>query len=713
MDDVQTSLENLIHKATSSKNLVPNDPAIMDVVNLLEREPYYAHVATRLMALKIQSPEELEALQTLTLLDSCMKHCGASFHAEVGKFRFLNEMIKLVSPKYLGSRTPQSVRQRVLHLMHSWTQEHPRELKIKEAYDMLKKQGVIKDDTVFTNPQSSVSAIPSRSKNSIFEDEERSRLLQKLLQSKNPDDLQAANRLIKSMVKEDERRVEINTRRITELESVHNNARLLMEMLDSYRPGQTSEEELELIKELHQTCERLRPNVFRLASETQDNEQMLNEVLSASDELGQVFDKYIAVIIRGEIPQPPPAVRNDSLLDLSSPSEETLPPVSSSLLGLRTDPQLLKNSTASVKGKSDIEVLGDIFGALPVPGATAAVPSASILQPMTVQQSHDFKQTSVPEIQDKPSKQKALEELDVLSETLLKQNLPSACKIGSQFSKSASKVPMNLLSKSQEKDVLSTTRTHENAFPGVDMAAGGNNKNPTLDLDFLIGGSVKSALNPPASGSIGGEATNGDDSMVDLSEDNDIPPSPDTTPAPSNPLSSLSLDTISSKAAVTEDSSGVKDESKNSQPEDDRRVEIKPLTDIFVSVDSIKPGSIAPLPVLEEKNGVSIILHFAKDTPRPDVSVLVVTTISKNTSPLSNYMFQAVVPKTCKCRLLPPSGSDLPAHNPFLPPSALTQVMLIANPNKDPISLKFMVTYTMDDETCSEMGEVEKLPIVT
>jgi hypothetical protein len=44
--------------------------------------------------------------------------------------------------------------------------------------------------------------LPPRPKNSIFEDEERSRLLQKLLQSKNPDDLQAANRLIKTMVKE-------------------------------------------------------------------------------------------------------------------------------------------------------------------------------------------------------------------------------------------------------------------------------------------------------------------------------------------------------------------------------------------------------------------------------------------------------------------------------------------------------------------------------
>lgn len=40
-----------------------------------------------------------------------------------------------------------------------------------------------------------------------------------------------------------------------------------------------------------------------------------------------------------------------------------------------------------------------------------------------------------------------------------------------------------------------------------------------------------------------------------------------------------------------------------------------------------------------------MVLHFAQDSPRPDVSVIVITTMSKNAKPLSNYLFQAVVPK--------------------------------------------------------------------
>lgn len=101
-----------------------------------------------------------------------MKNCGKRFHNEVGKFRFLNELIKVVSPKvrfesecvcfsrhgscvvskclnvlnpfptqYLGSRSPEPVKKKVLELIYSWTLGLPDEAKISDAYQMLKKQG--------------------------------------------------------------------------------------------------------------------------------------------------------------------------------------------------------------------------------------------------------------------------------------------------------------------------------------------------------------------------------------------------------------------------------------------------------------------------------------------------------------------------------------------------------------------------------------------
>ena len=73
-------------------------------------------------------------------------------------------------------------------------------------------------------------------------------LLSRLLKSKHPEDLQAANRLIKNMVKEEEKKVEKVAKRLNELESCNNNVKLLNEMLAHYQPGVTSDQERELMK---------------------------------------------------------------------------------------------------------------------------------------------------------------------------------------------------------------------------------------------------------------------------------------------------------------------------------------------------------------------------------------------------------------------------------------------------------------------------------
>ena len=45
------------------------------------------------------------------------------------------------SLKYLGSRTSEKVKNKILELLYSWTVGLPEEVKIAEAYQMLKKQG--------------------------------------------------------------------------------------------------------------------------------------------------------------------------------------------------------------------------------------------------------------------------------------------------------------------------------------------------------------------------------------------------------------------------------------------------------------------------------------------------------------------------------------------------------------------------------------------
>ncbi|XP_051161498.1 ADP-ribosylation factor-binding protein GGA3 [Leptopilina boulardi] len=681
MDVVTTSLEALIQRVTNPQNPQKPDIAAIEAfcVTIL-KETEGIHIASKLLATHIvESTSEWEALQALSLLDTCMRRCGGLFHAEVGKFRFLNEMIKLVSPKYLGNSTPVAVREKVLELLYAWTVDYPREIKIKEAFEMLKKQGVVKEELLQSTNAIIDGTKAGKSKSQIFEDEEKSKLLQKLLQSKNPDDYQAANKLIKTMVKEDEKRLQQNSRRIMELESVHSNARLLSDMLNSYTPGQANTEDLELMKELHDACGRLKPIILRLANEIQDNEDMLKEVLAANDELDQVFDKYATTLVLNrsttETSSNTNITNNSSLLDLSAPNE---------IISTNNNSTNNENECNNLPPQTDMDILGDIFNSLgtnssSLPETPPLLPALS-MQPINIAASNK----TVESVTIKPkgdSKTKALDDLNELGESLLKESLSSVTIKGSfnNASKETSRLPMNSLKKlstfsnSMQTNNCNIAKEMEKSLESelkLKKESEGKCEITSHDVPMLLNGD--DSFDNAESHFLNNKITNKDEEEKKEKEDNDIP--------------LLSVN---------------------------NEIEIKSLADISVSLENITPGTIPPLTVIDEKNGITVVLHFAKDSPRPaDVSVIVVTTMSKNSKPLSNYLFQAVVPKKCKCRLQPPSGTELPAHNPFLPPSAITQIALIANPCKETLSLKFMLSYTMDGETITEMGDVDRLPIV-
>uniref|UniRef100_A0A6I8NLN7 Golgi associated, gamma adaptin ear containing, ARF binding protein 1 n=1 Tax=Ornithorhynchus anatinus TaxID=9258 RepID=A0A6I8NLN7_ORNAN len=445
-------------------------------------------LATRLLAHKIQSPQEWEALQALTVLETCMKNCGKRFHDEVGKFRFLNELIKVVSPKYLGSRTPEKVKTKVLELLYGWTLGLPAEVKIAEAYQMLKKQGIVKSDPKLPDGVP-FSPPPPRPKNIIFDDEEKSKMLARLLKSSHPEDLRAANKLIKEMVQEDQKRMEKISKRVNAIEEVNNNVKLLTEMVTSYSNGGTSDGNEELMKELFQRCERLRPMLFRLASDTEDNDEALAEILQANDNLTQVINLY-KQLVRGE------------------------------------------------------EVNGE-------PGAG-------------------------PLLSDLPR-------VTQLQVCLQSPDAPPA--------------------------ILGTPLKFWVAAPPSEPG-------------FL-------PHRPPQLGPL-------------------LPPD---------------------------------------------------------------PGSILPVTVYD-RHGFRVLFHFARDPlpARPDVLVVVVSMLSTAPLPIRNIVFQSAVPKVMRVKLQPPSGTELPAFNPIVHPSAITQVLLLANPQKEKVRLRYKLIFTMGEETFTEMGDVDQFP---
>jgi hypothetical protein len=54
-------------KATNPKNHITDTAAVVEICNILNKEPCCVHVATRVIATKIQSLQEWEALQALNV----------------------------------------------------------------------------------------------------------------------------------------------------------------------------------------------------------------------------------------------------------------------------------------------------------------------------------------------------------------------------------------------------------------------------------------------------------------------------------------------------------------------------------------------------------------------------------------------------------------------------------------------------------------------
>eukprot|EP00053_Salpingoeca_punica_P002713 m.39147 g.39147 ORF g.39147 m.39147 type:complete len:161 (+) comp11742_c0_seq1:2-484(+) len=133
------------------------------------------------------------------------------------------------------------------------------------------------------------------------------------------------------------------------------------------------------------------------------------------------------------------------------------------------------------------------------------------------------------------------------------------------------------------------------------------------------------------------------------------------------------------------------------------------LQSLNIPLSSIQPSNLAPLTPFD-KNGLRITIHLARDSPHPTIQVMVVSIVNSSPVTCSNVQFLAAVPKTLQVKLQPASGSTLQAVLPGQPQSAVSQVMLIANPTKAAVRVRFKLTYTANGQEVTESGECGNFP---
>uniref|UniRef100_A0AAQ5Y6Z7 Golgi associated, gamma adaptin ear containing, ARF binding protein 3b n=1 Tax=Amphiprion ocellaris TaxID=80972 RepID=A0AAQ5Y6Z7_AMPOC len=506
---------------------------------------------------------------SVQVLEACMKNCGRRFHNEVGKYRFLNELIKVVSPKYLGETAPEKVKVKIVEMLYSWTVAFPSETKIGEAYQTLRRQGLVTNDPELPLDRTLIPSPPTRPKHPVFDNEDMGKLLAELLRSKNPEDLQEANRLIKNMVKEDDARVQKVTKRIHTLEEVNINVKLLTEMLTHYNKDSSTDSDKEIIKELYERCDKLRRAAFKMATETEDNDTSLGDILQASDDLSRVINSY-KKIVEGQ--------------PINGDSEDPQTTAGHSESGERQDLIIflhvyIKNTT------------GKKFGSKANTGQTGIINCHGDL-------------------------------LIVISS-------------------------------------LSSQMTARGSSFGIPAAA------PA----FIPGqGSPSSA------------------SLLQSS----MPGSPALSQAKAQALGSAPGSPLFRSLSPSSDVS---------------------LSSVHVLLEAIRPSKVLPVTAYD-KDGIRVLFNFASDCPpgRPDVLVMVVSMLNTAPLPVHSVVLQAAVPKSMKVKLQPPSGTELAPFNPILPPASITQIMLLANPSKEKVRLRYKLAFTLGDRLCNEVGEVDQFP---
>lgn len=118
---------------------------------------------------------------------------------------------------------------------------------------------------------------------SIFERGENAILLKKLLQSKDPMDLQAANRLIKNLVEEEAKRNERRSEIHSLIDRIETSTTLLVEMCSQ------SHIDREIVDELASSCRALRNRLAVIGTET--NEE-ISSFLMASENIEKALNFY-------------------------------------------------------------------------------------------------------------------------------------------------------------------------------------------------------------------------------------------------------------------------------------------------------------------------------------------------------------------------------------------------------------------------------------
>uniref|UniRef100_A0A3Q2ZZZ7 AP-1 complex subunit gamma n=1 Tax=Kryptolebias marmoratus TaxID=37003 RepID=A0A3Q2ZZZ7_KRYMA len=106
------------------------------------------------------------------------------------------------------------------------------------------------------------------------------------------------------------------------------------------------------------------------------------------------------------------------------------------------------------------------------------------------------------------------------------------------------------------------------------------------------------------------------------------------------------------------------------------------------------------------KNGLKIDFTFERANPNPNIAVITIHASNSTETDMTDFVFQAAVPKTFQLQLLSPSSNVVPALNQ----GTVTQVIRVLNPQKQQLRMRIKLTYTHRGSAVQDLAEVNNFP---
>ncbi|KAI9592534.1 hypothetical protein BDF19DRAFT_211550 [Syncephalis fuscata] len=251
-------ISNAIETATTVTASREEDwQLIIDICNLVNSRPEGPKEAAKAVRKRIKTKQVGTQLLTITLMQSLFDNCGAKYRVAISNSKFTETLAKLMS----RSDTDPEVRSKLYVALTSWAEQ------------LRGEPGMEAIPALYDNLNTITTLTPS-------DDNNNDNMRSSHLEAMSPEKMQ----------KEVPRLVEI----------CHNSVEMLSESLVYTDPDTEDIRKNEFIQEFYVKCKNLQTEVGRFIASAQD-EQLIDQLLKANQELLDVFQQYDEIVERHDI----------------------------------------------------------------------------------------------------------------------------------------------------------------------------------------------------------------------------------------------------------------------------------------------------------------------------------------------------------------------------------------------------------------------------